>query len=426
MKPRLNQEGELEHFNVFASRPDRTRLIAILLAGLIVRFGLLIFTEIRPELFDFPDTRRYLQVAENIAVGRGPIESDRVLAGTDPLYPYILSIPFEILPNVTEEALFFGRVVNIFCGLFAIALLADIAGRLFGKRVAVIACMIFVFDPIIVFFHGLVLTEVIYIMLMLAGFSALVRFRQSASLYSTIWAGVFLGAAALARSSGILMPIMLLPFIWYFAKHAQKRRTIFARAIVITIFISAVAVMLVPTVVRNYRLFGHFVPVRTGVGASLMEALGPWADGGPGMDRIRYPEFPEVANEFERDLLCRQAAMSWAKAHPADAFALAWAKLKRTWSVTMNATGYSSWKYDLICWLTVAPIFVLALIGIWLLKSRPWDIALLLVPAVYFTLLHVVFVGSVRYRVPAMPFLFVLASVPLSRIRFLRTESSVV
>ncbi|MCG8406366.1 MAG: glycosyltransferase family 39 protein [Phycisphaerales bacterium] len=389
----------------------------IVLVGLLLRVVVVVYTGFHPELFYFPDTQRYVRVAENIVKGHGPIESDDVLAGTDPLYPYILAHLAALTPSVSDSAWNSGLAVNLFCGFFSIFLLGDTANRLFGKRVALIACAILAFDPIILFFHGLVLTEVIYIMLMLCGFNALVRFRRRNDLHTVVWAGVSLGLAALTRSSSILMSIMLLPFIWHFVKReveGTNRKRILATAF----FLLTIATILTPTVVRNYRLFGRFVPVRTGVGASMMEALGPWADGGPGMDRIVYPEFPAGANEYDRDRLCRQAALAWVKANPGETVRLAWAKLKRTWSVTMNATGFSSLKYDLVCWLTVAPVFVLAIGGLWLLRQRPWDIALLIAPAAYFTLLHVVFVGSVRYRLPAMPFLFVLAAVALSRIRF--------
>jgi hypothetical protein len=182
------------------------------------------------------------------------------------------------------------------------------------------------------------------------------------------------------------------------------------------VFLVLAAAMLIPTTTRNYRLFGHFIPVRTGGGAGLMEALGPWADGGPGMDRIRYPEFPPGAGEYERDRLCRSAAMTWAGEHPGGVLSLAWAKLRRTWSVTINAADYSSGLYTAMAWLTVAPEFALAIGGLWLLRRQRAVFVLLLVPAIYFTLLHMVFVGSVRYRVPAMPFLFILAGVALHRI----------
>lgn len=176
--------------------------------------------------------------------------------------------------------------------------------------------------------------------------------------------------------------------------------------------------MLCPVIIRNYRLFGAFVPVRTGSGESLLEALGPWADGGPGMDRIVYPVFPPGADEVERDRMCRAAAIDWARSNPRAVAALAWTKLCRTWSIVLHAHGYTSPFHKLVCWLTVAPIFGLAVGGVWLWRRRPADIALLLLPAAYLTLMHVVFVGSVRYRVPAMPFLFILAAVPIGSIRF--------
>jgi hypothetical protein len=40
----------------------------------------------------------------------------------------------------------------------------------------------------------------------------------------------------------------------------------------------------------------------------------------------------------------------------------------------------------------------------------------LLAPVLYFTLVHMVFVGSIRYRVPVIPMLFVAAAVTLSRL----------
>jgi len=169
--------------------------------------------------------------------------------------------------------------------------------------------------------------------------------------------------------------------------------------------------------VRNYGLFGRLVPVRTDSGAGLMEGLGPWADGGPGLDRIAYPPFPAPADECIRDQICRRAAIDWARAHPAETIRLAWVKLRRTWSVTISAPGYSSARYALVAWLTVAPEFILAALGAWRLRRRPAALLLLLAVALYFTAVHMVFVGSVRYRIPAMPFLFVLAGAGVAGLR---------
>ncbi len=277
-----------------------------------------------------------------------------------------------------------------------------------------IAALLLAVDPILLFFNALVLTETCYTFLLLATFTCLLRTEGSSRpLTWAAGAGLCIGMGTLMRSSNIFMPIALLPIVWYLVhqeerhspKHCQRR--IWATLI----FLFASFAPLAPTVARNYSLFDAFVPVRTGSGASLMEALGPWADGSPGMDRIEYPPFPHGANEYQRDQLCRQTAFEWAREHPADTFRLALAKLKRTWSVTINADAYASTSYTLVAWGTVAPEFLLIIAGLCLMRRRRGALALLLVPAIYFTLLHMVFVGSVRYRVPAMPLLFVPAGV---------------
>ncbi len=400
-----------------------SRFAGILLAGLILRVALVIYAGIRPGPFDFPDTHRYLRVAQNIADGRGPIESDTVRAGTDPLYPYILSIPLLVQTDAVGGATHFGRWVNVLFGLWAIVLLGDLAGRLFGREVAHLACAILAIDPIMLFFHGLVLTEVPYVALLLAGFCGLVRLRDGHRVRTAAWAGLCFGLAALVRSDSVLMPLALLPFVWHFAGRDRQGRVARRGVAAVMLFFLAAGLTLGPALTRNYRLFGSFVPVRTGAGASLLEGLGPWADGGPGMDRIVYPAVPDDADEYERDRAYASAACAWARAHPRETVRLAWAKLRRTWSITMNAGAYSSWSYDMVSWLTVAPVFAFAIGGAFLLRRRAPELGLLLLPAAYFSLLHMVFVGSVRYRVPAMPFVFVLSAVAALRLPWFKPRA---
>lgn len=309
---------------------------------------------------------------------------------------------------------------------------------------ALIASALLALDPIMLFFNALTLTESLYIMLLLAGFCCIVRSGERIGWLWAAVAGLLLGGAAVARSSGLLLPVIAAPVVWYLARQgrcppeSEARRTLGSAGaspslslagaspslgsagaspsrgrcpLIMCGFLLAAAVALLPTAIRNYELFGAVVPVRTGAGASLLEALGSWADGGPGMDRIIYPTPPEGANEWERDRFYRRAAFAWVREHPAEAVRLAGLKLLRTWSVTINAPGYSSPRYVLIGWLTVAPVFALALCGLWVIRRHRALLVLLLLVPVYFSLVHVVFIGSVRYRVPAMPFVFILAAV---------------
>jgi len=60
------------------------------------------------------------------------------------------------------------------------------------------------------------------------------------------------------------------------------------------------------------------------------------------------------------------------------------------------------------------PIVLLALLGAAATIRRGWPYVLCWLPAAYFSLLHMVFVSSIRYRQPAMLGLMILAGGALS------------
>jgi len=90
-------------------------------------------------------------------------------------------------------------------------------------------------------------------------------------------------------------------------------------------------------------------------------------------------------------------------------------KLARTWNpfpnVAEHRSGRSAWAgaiYSLA-------LFVLAFVGaLRLWRNRRGQLALLLAPVLYFSLVHMVYVGSVRYRVPLMPLLAVVGCAAIS------------
>ena len=103
---------------------------------------------------------------------------------------------------------------------------------------------------------------------------------------------------------------------------------------------------------------------------------------------------------------------------PARIVRLAGIKLGRMWNPVPNVDRYGSGAVRAVSAVWTIPTFVLALIGAALLirGSAPegWRIAvLLLLPALYLSALHSLFVGSVRYRLGAVPMLEMLAAYAL-------------
>lgn len=177
-----------------------------------------------------------------------------------------------------------------------------------------------------------------------------------------------------------------------------------------------------PWWIRNARLAGRFVPTTSQVGASLYDGLNPQATGASNMDLVpesvaalrRRAAAGEVARdvalEIELDRRFRSAAWAWAGEHPAAVARLAVVKLGRLWNIWPNEPSFSAWPIRLAVLLSYVPVLVLGVVGAARTVRRGWPYVLCWLPAVYLTVLHVVFVGSIRYRQPAMLGLIVLAA----------------
>ena len=114
--------------------------------------------------------------------------------------------------------------------------------------------------------------------------------------------------------------------------------------------------------------------------------------------------------EYRLDRRLRHEALAWARAHPGRVVELALVKLVRMWNIWPNEPSLSGWPVRVAVAGSYVPILVLGLLGGLRMSRRGWPYVLCWLPAVYFTLLHVVFVSSIRYRQPAMLGLIVLAS----------------
>jgi hypothetical protein len=193
--------------------------------------------------------------------------------------------------------------------------------------------------------------------------------------------------------------------------------------------LAGLCLTLLPWWIRNYRIAGRLVPTTLQVGASLYDGLSPIATGASDMSFVgRFVQEQRSADaeagadttglfEDRLDRRLRTAALDWARRHPRRAWELVGIKFRRIWSVFPNASEFQSRSLRLILAASYTPVILLAILGAWRYSPRDWPCLLCLLPAVYFTLLHVVFVSSIRYRQPAMLPLIVLAAAVVRAIR---------
>ena len=90
---------------------------------------------------------------------------------------------------------------------------------------------------------------------------------------------------------------------------------------------------------------------------------------------------------------------------------LAIVKLGRFWSPWPNAAILRSLWANLASAAVTIPTFALLMLGVWDRRKDFRALVLLLGPLVYFCVLHMVFVSSIRYRIPGMVPAFGLVAV---------------
>ncbi len=397
------------------------RLLTLLLLALAVRGGAAVWWQQRltDDLqFGFPDSESYWHLAARI--GRGEpyqMNPDRQVFRM-PGYPLLLAPLFVWWEDPPVLA---ARAWGAVWGTLAVAGVWVLAGQLFDRRAAWLAGAAALLYPGGIAMSVFVLSEALFAPLMVWQLVLWVLAWKTAApgrqFVMALAAGLIGGAATLARASWLLFTPLVSASM--FLGPGERSRALRLSAGLLL----GLTVTMLPWWVRNWRVTGRFVPTTLQVGESLYDGLGPQAQGGSDMRfvdafrrRLRAEEAriptDQLEGTFEArlDRRMRDAALAWAAENPGQALRLAGVKLWRIWSVWPNEPSLAHWRFGLVVLIGYTPLLLLGLWGSWRFALRGWPYVLCLLPALYFSALHMVFVGSIRYRQPPMLALIVLAA----------------
>jgi len=378
-------------------------VIIIIAAAARIAIGVSLDARLR-----FPDSQDYARIAENILAGDGPRLSERTVANRGPGYSYFLAGIIGIVRVAAPDArlesspglVIVIRIVQALLSGVLCWIVCRMGRQLFSREAGVAAAAVVAMDPVLAYFSVLVLSETLFAAL-LAG-AILCLLKTSGGVRWAVACGVLLGLAALVRPPVLLLTPLLLAVWLALNRNRAGIRTVLAAGVVALAVIS-------PWPIRNYRLTGHAVFTTLSAGASLYEGACPEADGGPAMEKIKWPGEIARMGEAEKNAFLRAKAIDCIWSDPARMVRLAASKLMRFWNIFPNFGTYRQASYMVASALHAVPMMVCMVVGLALWRGRPGAAVVLLVPAAYFSLLHMVFVGSIRYRAPVMPLLAVFA-----------------
>jgi hypothetical protein len=191
-----------------------------------------------------------------------------------------------------------------------------------------------------------------------------------------------------------MVPFLLIAWIVW---AGRGRRLAAARNAAIVAM--ATAAVLAPWWVRNYRLFGRFVPTALWVGASLYDGISPTATGASAMEFLAEPGIVEL-DETAQDAELKRRSIAFAWSDPGRVVELALIKAGRFWSPWPNAETLRDPRAGWLSTAVTLPLFALTALGVWDRRRDARALVLLAGPLLYFLALHMVFVSSIRYRIP--------------------------
>lgn len=310
------------------------------------------------------------------------------------------------------------RILLAFVGTAACWLVYRLGRELVDHSTGLVACFLAAISPAFVGFSVLLLSETLFAAALLASLIAFAKLakidtkdveefptRRAAVLAAV--AGLLSGMATLVRPTWLLVAPAY--GLWLLLPARNRRRRLWHAALVL----AGLSLALAPWTIRNALVTGHFVPTTLWMGPSLYDGLSLHATGISNMEFIEADGLyrrPDIS-EYEADRHYTHAALTFAREHPARACKLAAAKLWRFCNPFPNAEQFANWTVWLGVGLFEIPVLLLAAVGFWHERRSPRCWALAAGPVLYFAMIHTVFVGSLRYRLPAEYALLVLTAV---------------
>ena len=300
-----------------------------------------------------------------------------------------------------------GQSILSVCGILWLYKLAKVVG--FSEQSARWSSTFLAFDPFQIVSTPLLLTESIFtpllVLFVLVWVKAL-KSIQNLSLikhnyFHYILLGVLQGVLTLIRPAWLpFIAILDLSFLWLIS--SQKHGLLVLASLLL--IQAGWALPIVPWMARNESVIGRTSLGGTWGGASLYDGLQPTATGSSDMSFVADLEYRDLSETAQDDLwkfLSYQAIQD----NPNRIARLAIQKQIRFWSAWPNDSAKVPLVVKATCLLIVWPVWGLMLLGFWKnLHQRM--VFWVLSPLFFSALMHLLFVGSSRYRLavilPAM------------------------
>lgn len=351
------------------------------------------------------DANGYWELAQRIAAGEEyAIHSPPRRILRTPGFPLLLAASICLF----GDSVFAASLMMAALGTACCWLTFRLAERLFDRATAFCALLLTAFSPLQIGSNVQILSETWFTLWVLLSLLSLVPLlwpgpRASGKprcdltgLAGGLWSGIVTGLGVLVRPGWILWPAIVILLV----QLTPGARGRWQRIVLAGVFCVACWLVLVPWAARNYQVSGHWIHTSLWSGPSLYDGLNPRATGSSDMRFLDDEQLYAKMSEYDVNQHYKQRSWQFVIGNPVRVMQLAYLKAFRYLSPTLQANGFSGGIFAVICVVWYGFFWTSLCAGVFSARAVPWKLALLAAPFLQFLLVHMVFVGSVRYRLP--------------------------
>jgi len=376
------------------------------------------------------DETDYFAGAVSIADGDGYTVDGVPMVRRAPVYSYFLAGLFVVSgPSVAAA-----RVTQVLLGTMVVLLIFVVARIYFGDTTAIIATALAAVNPFMIFVSGYLLTENLYIVLLLLCLWVLPTVASFAGSWrAIIVGGVLLGLASLTRPTGFTYALWVAAASVIFLRASWRDRLLRPG-----VFMALVVLCLLPWGLRNQAAYGKLTlftlqggtTFYQGNNASVLEEPSYYGGVAPLYMLPRHQEIRTMAT-VPKDSLCWALGKQFLRDNKSKVPLLAARKFQRLWRFRSDvgmAGIRSGWWFDnnsvlgriastfdagFVYALFVIPLFVVGLVWTRREYQKLWFVYGIIVAH---TAIAMVFHGSLRMRMPIEPVIVMLAADAIRRL----------
>lgn len=389
------------------SRTPGRLLLILTAAGLAARVAFLLA---EPATSPVADERTWIDWARNLSsakVGFSPFRTKLVFY--PPLYHYFIAVAETTLGSLAAV-----RWAQVMIGALLVPAVGRAGALVFGEAAGLGAAAIAAFYPDLVWFSAHYWSETLFLVLLWWALERLLAADAHGRTGVALAAGLLWGLAILTRDT--ILYFTPLAVVWL----ATGRERAGRRA---AVFLLASVVVVAPWTWRNWVVYRGFIPVATAGGLNLYQGNAP-------LTRQQvYDTYRAVQGRLEQYQFARRAGIQaildrqpwWLFEKLRDELPMFWeADSLALVHIKRGAYGSvePSWAAAAALVVLAPYLAVLALAVAGVAAFPPTRPRLLLLAFLaYYVAIHVATHGFARYRLPAMPVLFVFAAAAWTGLR---------